>query len=330
MKEVFGIPVDTLLVVLLVGLGISLCALAALALRNPILVKLAVRSVGRRRGRSALIVVGLMLGTTIIAAALTTGDTMSHTIKATTVSTLGATDETIAPKGATDDIPGALGAATGTGWVDESDGDPHRVGRGGVRPRRRDHGRDRRPGGCPGSDCRSERAERRPLRRRPDQDGRVLADPRFCRSHAVARRPASARGLSEREGRARAPCRGRRSHRHLCRRTRLSLPACATSSDSTVPGRPTPPCSCPSIRHRSCSTAAARSSSSPCRIAEGTSPEHASRTTSSRSFSRSRTSSGSRSRHSRRTRSRTPTPRATPSWLSSRPSGRSRSRRASC
>ncbi len=80
MKEVFGIPVDTLLVVLLVGLGIALCALAALGLRNRILVKLAVRSVGRRRGRSALIVVGLMLGTTIIAAALTTGDTMSHTI----------------------------------------------------------------------------------------------------------------------------------------------------------------------------------------------------------------------------------------------------------
>ena len=53
------------------------------ALRNRILVKLAVRSVRRRRGRSALIVVGLMLGTTIIAAALTTGDTMSHTIRST-------------------------------------------------------------------------------------------------------------------------------------------------------------------------------------------------------------------------------------------------------
>jgi len=120
MKEVFGIPVDTLLVVLLVGLGIAVCVLAALGVRNRILVKLAVRSVRRRRGRSALIVVGLMLGTTIIAAALTTGDTMSHTIRATTLATLGATDETIAPKGAVDDIPGALGAATGTGWVDES------------------------------------------------------------------------------------------------------------------------------------------------------------------------------------------------------------------
>src|SRR5688572_15180513 len=119
MKEVFGIPVDTLLVILLAALGLSLCALGGLALRNRILVKLAVRSVGRRRGRSALIVVGLMLGTAIIGAALTTGDTMSHTIRTTAVRTLGATDETIAPKGAVDDIPGALGAATGEGWIPE-------------------------------------------------------------------------------------------------------------------------------------------------------------------------------------------------------------------
>jgi putative ABC transport system permease protein len=119
MKEVFGIPVDSLLAILLVGLGIAMCVVGALALRNRILVKLAVRSVRRRRGRSALIVVGLMLGTTIIAAALTTGDTMSHTIRTTAVATLGATDETIAPKGAVDDIPGALGAASGMQWIPE-------------------------------------------------------------------------------------------------------------------------------------------------------------------------------------------------------------------
>ena len=95
--------------------------LAALALRNRVLVKLAVRNVDRRPGRSALIVVGLMLGTTIIAAALTTGDTMNHTIRSTAVETLGATDETIAAKGAVDDIPGALGSATGTGWFDQSE-----------------------------------------------------------------------------------------------------------------------------------------------------------------------------------------------------------------
>ena len=120
MKELFGIPVDTLLVVLVVGLALAFGLLAALALRNRILLKLALRSAARRPGRTALIVVGLMLGTTIIAAALTTGDTMSHTIRSTAVTALGATDETVAPRGAVDDIPGALGSATGTGWVDQS------------------------------------------------------------------------------------------------------------------------------------------------------------------------------------------------------------------
>jgi putative ABC transport system permease protein len=120
MQEVFGIPVDTLLVVLLVGLGLALAALAVLGLRNRVLVRLALRSVDRRRGRSALIVIGLMLGTTIIAVALTTGDTMSHTIRSTAVKALGSTDETVAAKGAVGDLPGALGASTGTGWFDQS------------------------------------------------------------------------------------------------------------------------------------------------------------------------------------------------------------------
>jgi len=119
MKELFGIPVDTLLVILVVALSVALVVLAVLALRNRVLVKLAVRNVGRRRGRSALIVAGLMLGTTIIAAALTTGDTMNHTVVQTAVDTLGETDETVAARGASDDIPGALGAATGTQWLDE-------------------------------------------------------------------------------------------------------------------------------------------------------------------------------------------------------------------
>ena len=120
MNELFGIPIDTLLVVLAVALAVSAGILGILALRNRILLKLALRSATRRPGRSALIVVGLMLGTAIIAAALTTGETMNHTVRATAVGALGATDETMAPRGAVDDIPGALGAATGTGWLDES------------------------------------------------------------------------------------------------------------------------------------------------------------------------------------------------------------------
>ena len=40
-----------------------------------------------------------MLGTTIIAAALTTGDTMSQTIRSSATAALGRTDETVAARG---------------------------------------------------------------------------------------------------------------------------------------------------------------------------------------------------------------------------------------
>jgi putative ABC transport system permease protein len=121
MNELFGIPLGTLLAVLVVALTLTSGAIAVLALRNPVLVRLGVRNVRRRGGRTALIVVGLMLGTTIVAAALTTGDTMSHTIRSTTIASLGQTDEVISRKGAADDIPGELGEATGRGWFAASE-----------------------------------------------------------------------------------------------------------------------------------------------------------------------------------------------------------------
>lgn len=102
MNELFGIPTDTLALVLAAALAVSLGAIAVLAARNRILFKLGARNLGRRRGRTALIVVGLMLGTTIIAAAMTTGDTMSHTIRSSAVTALGQTDELVSTRGAED------------------------------------------------------------------------------------------------------------------------------------------------------------------------------------------------------------------------------------
>lgn len=119
MDQLFGIPLGSLLVVLLVAVGVATGTVAALAARNRILLRLGVRNLRRRKGRTALIVVGLMLGTTIISAALTTGDTMSHTIRRTAVASLGETDVVVAAKGAVADIPGELGAATGTGYFAE-------------------------------------------------------------------------------------------------------------------------------------------------------------------------------------------------------------------
>jgi len=119
-NKLFGIPVETLLVVLLVALAATGAVLAILVVRNPVLARLGVRNVRRRGARTALIVVGLMLGTAIMAAALTTGDTMSHTIRSGAVKELGATDEVVSAQGAIADIPGELGDATGTGYLDGS------------------------------------------------------------------------------------------------------------------------------------------------------------------------------------------------------------------
>jgi putative ABC transport system permease protein len=119
MQKLFGIPVDTLLVVLATAFAFALGVIAILAVRHPILVKLGVRNVGRRRGRTALIVLGLMLGTTIVATALTTGDTMSHTIRGTAVATLGQTDELVSAKGAEVSLGTGLGSATGIEYFDE-------------------------------------------------------------------------------------------------------------------------------------------------------------------------------------------------------------------
>ena len=63
------------------------------------LVRLGVRNVGRRRAWTALIVLGLMLGTTIVAASLATGDTMSHTIRSSAIEALGEADEVVSAEG---------------------------------------------------------------------------------------------------------------------------------------------------------------------------------------------------------------------------------------
>jgi putative ABC transport system permease protein len=113
-SKLFGIPVGGLATVLAVVLAVALAAVAVLAVRNPVFLRLGIRNVRRRRARTALIVVGLMLGTTIIAAALATGDTMSRTIRSSAVTALGRTDEVVAAKGLesalTFNTPGTSGA----------------------------------------------------------------------------------------------------------------------------------------------------------------------------------------------------------------------------
>ena len=81
MNKLFGIPTGPFAVGAAALLALTLLIVGLLAVRNPIFLKLGLRNIPRRRGRTMLIVAGLMLGTTIIASALATGDTMSTTIR---------------------------------------------------------------------------------------------------------------------------------------------------------------------------------------------------------------------------------------------------------
>jgi putative ABC transport system permease protein len=115
MNELFGIPTGALATALGLILAAGLGVVGLLAVRNPVFLKLGVRNIPRRRGRSALIVAGLMLGTAIIAAALATGDTMSHTIRSSVLTSLGETDVLVSEKG-TDVESIAIGESTQIGY----------------------------------------------------------------------------------------------------------------------------------------------------------------------------------------------------------------------
>lgn len=113
MERVFGLPAGPLSMWLAVVLVAALGAVMVIALRNFVFLKIGLRNIPRRRGRSALIVLGLMLGTTIIASSLLTGDTMASAVRSAVVDSLGAIDETVTGGTAADaaDVAG-LEAAT--------------------------------------------------------------------------------------------------------------------------------------------------------------------------------------------------------------------------
>ena len=98
MSELFGAPVGTLAVVLSVLLVLALAVIGVLAVRRTVLMKLGVRNLTRRRGRSAIIVGGLMLGTMIIGSALGFGDIMANTVRTSVISSLGQTDEIVSAR----------------------------------------------------------------------------------------------------------------------------------------------------------------------------------------------------------------------------------------
>ena len=95
MEKLFGLSMTTIAGCLGSALALVLAVLALVAWRRPVMFKLGLRPIPRRRAQSALIVFGLMLASLIITAAFGFGDTFSYTIRSLVVEALGEIDEIV-------------------------------------------------------------------------------------------------------------------------------------------------------------------------------------------------------------------------------------------
>ncbi len=92
MDSLFGVPLTTILAVLLAIVAVAFIALGLIVWRNPLLVRMGLRNVVRRKAQTVLIVIGLMLSTLIISAAFATGDTVGYSITNTIYNDLSEAD----------------------------------------------------------------------------------------------------------------------------------------------------------------------------------------------------------------------------------------------
>ena len=95
MKEILGLSTDTLMIGVVVILAAIAVVLGIMAWRRPLLFKLGLRNVPRRRAQTALITLGLMISTLIIATAFTVGDTLSSSLRNTAFEITGPIDHLI-------------------------------------------------------------------------------------------------------------------------------------------------------------------------------------------------------------------------------------------
>ena len=80
MDSLFGVSLTSIMISLLVLMAAAFAVIGWIAWRNPLLVRMGLRNVARRKAQTTLIAVGLMLSTLIISAAFATGDTVGYSI----------------------------------------------------------------------------------------------------------------------------------------------------------------------------------------------------------------------------------------------------------
>lgn len=115
MDTIFGVPANTLLIILLAALAVILLGVALTAWRYPLPFRLGMRNLTRRKSQTFLIISGLALSTLIITSALGVGDTIDFSVKSAVYDDLGGIDIQVSTSQA------EAGAAFGFGGEAPSD-----------------------------------------------------------------------------------------------------------------------------------------------------------------------------------------------------------------
>jgi putative ABC transport system permease protein len=99
-EELFGVPTQQLLWILLAAFGAAALILGLSALRNRVSFRMAARNLPRRRTQTILVVLGLMLATMLFSASFTTGDTLTNSLRLQSLENLGQVDVQVQAAGA--------------------------------------------------------------------------------------------------------------------------------------------------------------------------------------------------------------------------------------
>jgi putative ABC transport system permease protein len=91
-EELFGVPTQRLMWILLAVFGAGALILGLSALRNRVSFRMAARNLPRRRAQTILVVLGLMLATMLFSASFTTGDTLTNSLRVQSLENLGQVD----------------------------------------------------------------------------------------------------------------------------------------------------------------------------------------------------------------------------------------------
>ncbi len=103
MEAIFGVSLNAIMLALLGLLGAVVASTAYIVARSRVMFLIGLRNVPRRPARTVLIILGLMLSTLLVSAALTTGDTVDYSITNRSYSLLGHVDEVFEQSGQSDD-----------------------------------------------------------------------------------------------------------------------------------------------------------------------------------------------------------------------------------